>query len=88
MTIDMVLWNIYDKIYSKLGNAVDADRVFAPLNWYVQTGRAPAQFELILKNCKSRQITTIANRLIKYNGFDYDSAINSVCQYIGFDRFC
>lgn len=87
MAIDMVLWNIHSKIYSKLGSTHDADRVIAPLEWYIRTGRAPTAFERALINCTSRQQTTIANRLIKCNGGDYQDAINSVCQYIGFDRF-
>lgn len=86
MAIDMVLWDIYNKIYSKLCNTIEADRAIAPLEWYIRTGRAPYEFERILIGCTSRQQTTIANRLIKYSGRDYQEIINSACQYIGFDR--
>lgn len=86
MAIDMVLWNIHSKIYSKLGSTIETDNAIAPLEWYIRTGRAPYEFERLLIGCTSRQQTTIANRLIKCGGHDYEEAINSVCQYIGFDR--
>ena len=87
MAIDMVLFDIHCKLFSRLGSTLDADRAIAPLEWYVRTGRAPGAFVRILNGCTCRQKTTIANRLIKFIGGDYQDAINSVCQYIGFDRF-
>lgn len=86
MAIDDILWTIQQKVYRKIGNTMETETVMGPLYWYIETGRAPLEFERRLKACTSRQLTTIANRLIQHRNGDYQCAINSVCQYIKFDR--
>lgn len=57
----------------------------APLEYYINTGRAPTEFLRLLINLNERQINVVANRLIKYSG-NADRAINEICVYIGFTR--
>lgn len=86
MAIDDTLWSIRQKIYRKLGDTRATEVALEPLAWYIGTGRAPLDFERRLKACTERQLSTVAGRLIKYSGGDFQCAINSVCQYIGFER--
>lgn len=85
-SIENVLWNIRDKVYSRNGSTRDTAEIMEPLNWYIKTDRAPLEFIRLLCSASSRQLTTIANRLIKHAGGDYDMTINSVCEYIGISR--
>lgn len=80
------IFKIRDKVYHKLGDIRSTDIAMEPLVWYISTGRAPLDFEKLIKSSTSRQFTTIANRLIKYSYGDFQEAINSICQYIGFRR--
>lgn len=59
-----------------------ADRIIAPLTYWLGTGRASGTEERIFCHCNERQLTTIAKRLIAYNGMDYDKAISSIKNYI------
>ena len=86
MAIDDTIWAIRSKVYHKLGDANATDRAMEPLFWYIKTGRAPLEFERLFKACTPRQLSTIASRLIKHSGGDYQNTINSICQYIGFQR--
>lgn len=87
MAIDDVFDTIRDKIYHELGDIRSTDTAISPLIWYIKTGRAPFEFERRLKACTSRQLSTIAKRLIKHNRGDYNDAINSIYQYIGLRRY-
>lgn len=52
--------------------------------WYISTGRAPASVELAINRATSRQLTTIANRLIKADeaGGTFDDALKAVKPYL------
>lgn len=86
-TIDDIYWEIMQKMLKK-HTWRETELAIAPLTWYIGTGRAPLGFERKLKVCTSRQLSTIANRLIKIECGDYNAAINSVCNYLGFKRYC
>ena len=60
----------------------DAQRIIAPLKWWVVTGRCTGRHVMQLNHLTKRQVTTIAKRLIPYGGFDYDQAIDSVRDYL------
>lgn len=60
-----------------------ADRAFYPLEWYVATGRSSSLFNGIICEMNSRQKTTIAKRLVKCGGWNYDESLNSVKEYMG-----
>lgn len=82
--IDNALWEIRERIQARTGSTAQTDTALAPLVWYISTGRAPTDFLKLLMQCTSQQFTTIANRLVKAN--TDESAIDSVCAYIGFRR--
>lgn len=82
--IDNAIWAVRERIQTKTGDTVQTNKALSPLVWYISTGRAPTDFLRLLVNCTNRQFTTIANRLIKAK--TDESAINSVCSYIGFNR--
>ena len=60
----------------------DAQRIIAPLEWYITTGRCSGRFVAKINHLTKRQVTTIAKRLIPAGGFDYDQAIDSVRDYL------
>ena len=60
----------------------DAQRIIAPLEWYITTGRCSGRFVAKINHLTKRQVTTIAKRLIHAGGFDYDQAIASVRDYL------
>ena len=60
----------------------DAQRIIAPIEWWVVTGRCPGRYVMQLNHLTKRQVTTIAKRLIPMGGFDYDAAIASVKGYL------
>mgnify|MGYP000465189087 CR=1 FL=1 len=60
----------------------EAERAVDPLAWYVGTDRAPLGFLRALCNANSRQVTTIAKRLLKLAGGDYSAIIASVAAYL------
>lgn len=60
----------------------DAQRIIAPLEWYITTGRCSGRFEAKINHLTKRQVTTITKRLIHAGGFDYDQAIASVKDYL------
>ena len=60
----------------------DAQRIIAPIKWWVVTGRCPGRYVMQLNHLTKRQVTTIAKRLIPMGGFDYDAAITSVRDYL------
>lgn len=60
----------------------DAQRIIAPIEWWVATGRCTGRHVMQLNHLTKRQVTTIAKRLITVGGFDYDAAIVSVRGYL------
>lgn len=60
----------------------DAQRIIAPIEWWVATGRCTGRHIMQLNHLTKRQVTTIAKRLIPMGGFDYDAAIASVRDYL------
>lgn len=60
----------------------DAQRIIAPIEWWVATGRCTGRHVMQLNHLTKRQVTTIAKRLITVGGFDYDAAIASVRGYL------
>lgn len=79
---EYALWQVWAKIQA-LTSTQDADRIIAPLLWWVSTGRCTGKQANTIANLTKRQITTIAKRLISCEGFgDYDTAIRKVAQYI------
>ena len=60
----------------------DAQRIIAPLEWHITTGRCSGRFVAKINHLTKRQVTTIAKRLIRAGGVDYDQAIASVRDYL------
>ena len=60
----------------------DAQRIIAPIEWWVATGRCTGRHVMQLNHLTKRQVTTIAKRLITVGGFDYYAAITSVKGYL------
>lgn len=85
MKIDNALFEIQRKLWKKYSIS-ESEKMIAPLLWYINTGRASAQFENLIINATARQKATIANRLAKHYLRPYDDAINSICAYIGYRR--
>lgn len=86
---DFLLWEIEQKM-RRFDNGPCIDHTWAidPIKYYVNTGRAPTEFLVKLISVNERQKTTIAKRLLKAyrNHGDYNTSINTVCDYIGFQR--
>ena len=79
---EYALWQVWAKVQA-VKSSQDADRIVAPLLWWVSTGRCSGTQEKTIANLSKRQITTVAKRLISCDGFgDYYIAINKVAQYI------
>ena len=60
----------------------NAQRIIAPIEWWVATGRCTGRHVMQLNHLTKRQVTTIAKHLIPVGGFDYDAAIASVRGYL------
>jgi len=56
----------------------------SPLSWYINSGRAPTGFLHLLVNASGRQRESVAERLAGHSS--YETAVNSVCQFLGFTR--
>ena len=82
ITIEDKLYDIQHRAY-QYSDLATAQRATAPLVWYVGTDRASISFLRALDSAGSRQITTIAKRLLKAGGMDYDASIHSVAEYLG-----
>ena len=79
---EYVMWQIWSKIQSET-TSQDADRIIAPLLWWVSTGRCSGKQTRTIANLTKRQATTIAKRLISCGGFsDYNFVIAKVVDYI------
>lgn len=77
------LFLIWDCIYHKVsGDRYLANRIMDPLTWYISTGRCCGAFVHAIDNITKRQISTIANRLIKAGGGNYEESIKAVTDYI------
>lgn len=84
--IDDTIYSIKSKLCKKYTIA-DSDRYMSSLVYYISTGRASTEFLKILVNLTERQKSTVANKLVKNYGND-KAAIDSICQYIGYERYC
>lgn len=84
--IEEMMYCIKSKLYKKYTIA-ESERYISPLIYYINTGRASTEFLRILINLTERQKSTIANRLVKNYGND-KAAIDSICQYVGYERYC
>lgn len=60
--IDNALYDIRKKLF-KTTPVDECDRLMSPLNWYVNTGRAPLAFVEALCYATNTQKTTIAKKL-------------------------
>lgn len=79
---EYALWQVWATVQAAKSSQ-DADRIVAPLLWWVSTGRCSGKQANTIANLNKRQITTVAKRLISCGGFgDYDIAIKKVAQYI------
>lgn len=85
-TIEEMIYCIKSKLYKKYTIA-ESENYISPLVYYISTGRASTDFLKILINLTERQKRTVANRLVKNYGND-KAAIDSICQYIGYERYC
>ena len=76
------LWQVWTTVQAAKSSQ-DADRIVAPLLWWVSTGRCSGKQANTIANLNKRQITTVSKRLISCDGFgDYSIAIEKVKQYI------
>lgn len=80
--IQFALSDVQCAVYKKLCCTRDTERVIYPLLWYVNTGRASTDFLRHLVSCSKRQITTIANRLIKCDDKNVDDTILYIREYL------
>lgn len=78
--IDTMLWHIQREIMTRHG-CDSAERFMAPLNWYINTGRASVDF---LRALYSARPVLVARDLAK--GGSYEEAINRVCKRIKYNR--
>lgn len=85
-TIDDMIYSIKSKM-CRNHTIAESEKYISPLVYYISTGRASTEFLRILINLTERQKSTIANRLVKNYGNDKE-AIESICQYIGYERYC
>jgi len=85
-TIDDAIYSIKSKLCKK-HTLAESERYMSPLVYYISTGRSSTEFLKILVNLSERQKSTIANKLVKNYGND-KAAIDSICQYIGYERHC
>lgn len=58
----------------------EAERAIYPLSWYISTGRCPTESYMKIIRANSRQLTTIAKRLIVSGS--HDDTINRVMEYV------
>lgn len=58
----------------------EAERVIYPLSWYIVTGRCPTESYMKIVNANSRQLTTIAKRLMISGS--HDDSIHRVMEYV------
>lgn len=84
--IDDTIYCIKSKLCKKYTIA-ESERYISPLVYYINTGRASTEFLRMFVNLSERQKNTIANRLVKNYGND-KLAIDSICKYIGYERYC
>ena len=77
-TIDTMLWNIKRELMNRIGCDA-AERAMYPLNWYINTGRAPTEF---LRKLQTARPGLVARDLAK--GGSVDETIKRVCRRIGF----
>ncbi len=84
-TIDETLCDITKRLQIR-ATVDEADRCVSPLHWYINSGRAPTDFLRLLVNAGGRQRESIAERLARPGS--YEAAVNSVCQCLGFTRYC
>ena len=85
MAIDNALFDIRMSLWRQHSIA-ETDKIMDPLDYYIRTGRASAAFEKLIIGATKRQKSTIARRLEKHYLGSYDDAINSICQYLGYQR--
>ena len=83
ITIENKLYDIQQRAF-RYSDMATAERAVAPLVWYVCTDRAPLDFLRALCNTNSRQVTTVAKRLLKLGGYCYEDSIKAVTSYIKF----
>lgn len=86
---DFICWEIEQKMRKfDYAPSIEHNWAIYPLRWYVSTGRAPTDFIIRFNQITERQKTTIAKRLLKAyrESGTHDAGINTVCQYIGFER--
>jgi len=76
--IDNTLWWIEKSLHKQYG-VTGAERIMAPLLWYVNTGRAPVSFLVKLIQKKPYLIGRVLAK-----GGSYDEAIQRVKNYIGY----
>ena len=78
ITIETGMWAIFRTLMQKHGTDI-AHQDFAPLEWYVNTGRASVEFIRLLLGAKPFMI---ARKLHK--GGSYDEVIARIKQYLGY----
>ena len=79
-SIEQYLWFVHANLIDKYGTLV-ASNDLAPLEWYIQTGRASTDFVRTLMKAKPFMV---ARKLHK--GGSYDEVINRVKKYIGWEE--
>ena len=78
--IDDTIWSIQKEIMKRHG--VDAAyRETAPIEWYIITGRASAEFLRLLKSARPLLIARDCHK-----GGSYEEVINRVCKRLGYER--
>ncbi|MBR3237003.1 MAG: hypothetical protein IKF99_01045 [Oscillospiraceae bacterium] len=78
--VEQRLWEIARINAVKLSNWDEANRLNAPLEWYVWTGRAPLDFLRLLMAAKPFMIA----RKLRMGG-SYDETVERVKKYLKFD---
>lgn len=76
---ETAIWNVYRVLMQKYGTDI-ADSDIAPLSWYIWSGRASVDFIRLLIAAKPFMV---ARKL--HLGGSYDSAIERVKTYIGYN---
>lgn len=74
MDYESKIYSIWSKIASKT-SCQDADRIIAPVTWYINTGRISGNELRLFCSMSSKVASRLSQRITDMNGMDYDGAI-------------
>lgn len=79
LCVDRYIWDVQRFLMKRFGVEV-SERDVSPLQWYIQTGRAPSAFLKKLISAKPYMIARIL-----HEGGSIQETVDRVKEYLGFD---